>query len=281
MKSPMLSPARPPKASIPDSVWYELQFTPAEGLERHGIPIPNLPPDEVQIRFTGRTSRQNLEQAFSFYLHLSSQCRLQDMESPKVLDFGGGWGRISRFFLRDTECNRITVADCLSDSIYWLRETNNPCNIVKNDPFPPIAGLGTDFDVIYAFSVFSHLSEKYQNAWFDYLISCLRPGGYLVITTRGHQFIETLKCFHSQRLVNGLTTQLPKPDEISARYAAGEFQFYPTGGGGELEPAFYGETFIPRAYFEKKYGSQIVSFSEDVQYVDQAVLVLQKPFDGR
>ena len=242
----MPSPVHPPKPSIPDLLWYQLQFTPAEGLKRHGIPIPNLPPDEVQLRFTGRTSHQNLQQAFSFYLHLRSICHLQEMEIPKILDFGGGWGRIARFFLRDTKPGRITVADCLSDSVHWLRQTNNPCNIIKNDPFPPVAGLDADFDVIYAFSVFSHLSEKYQNAWFDYLISCLRPGGYLVVTTRGNQFIETLKGLHSQHVVNGLTTKLPMPDEISARHAAGEFQFYPTGGGGELEPSFYGETFIPR-----------------------------------
>jgi hypothetical protein len=281
MNSSTPSPSLPAKASIPDSLWYQLQFTPAEGLKRFGIPIPSLPPDDVQMGYTGRTGHINLQQAFSFYLYLSSVCHLQDMDSPKILDFGGGWGRIARFFLRDTKCDRITVADCLSDSVHWLRQTNNPCRIVKNDPFPPIVGLGADFDVIYAFSVFSHLSEEYQNAWFDYLLSCLRPGGYLVVTTRGHQFIEILKSYHSQHLVNRLTTNLPMPEVLSARYAAGEFQFYSTGGTAcELQSAFYGEAIIPRAYFQKKYGPQIVDFTENVPYVDQAVLVLQKPLLG-
>jgi hypothetical protein len=215
-------------------------------------------------------------QAFSFYQYIRSVCQFNRINSPKVLDFGGGWGRIARLFLRDTKPELITIADCLSDSIHWLRVTNNPCNVIKNDPFPPITGLDTPYDVIYAFSVFSHLSEKYLNAWVDYLINCLRPGARLVITTRGHHFIDHLKRCHSEGVVHDLARHLPNPEELSARYAAGEFQFYPTGGGGELHSDFYGETFIPRAYFEKKYHSQLVSFSEDVENVDQAVVVLCK-----
>jgi SAM-dependent methyltransferase len=277
-----MTPASPSSAqqrgaSIPDEVWFQLQFKPEEGRERYGIPIPNLPPDDVQQRFTGASGQRNLQQAFSFYLYIRSICRLRDIPSPKILDFGGGWGRIARFFLRDTEPGRITVADCLSDSLHWLRETNNPCNVIKNDPFPPIIGLEDDFDVAYAYSVFSHLSEKYQNAWFDYLMACLRPGGHLVITTRGHQFLDILKHLHSGKVVNSLTTDLPKPEEIEARYNAGEFQFYPTGGGGELAAEFYGEAFIPLVCFARKYGSRIVAFSEAVEHVDQAVLVLRKP----
>jgi len=110
----------------------------------------------------------------------------------------------------------------------------------------------------------------------DYLITCLRPGGHLVITTRGHQFIDGLKRRHSEGIVDDLTKNLPNPEEVSARYAKGEFQFYPTGGGGELDSDFYGETLIPRVYFEKKYGSQLVNFTEDVENVDQAVVALRK-----
>ena len=276
LRSKILRAFRWPMPPIADGIWYELQFKPAEALKYYGIPVPGLPPDDVQIRFTGRTSQDNLKQAFSFYQYVCRVCQLNKINSPKVLDFGGGWGRIARLFLRDTKPELITVADCLSDSIKWLRMTSNPCNIIKNDPFPPIVGLDAGYDVIYAFSVFSHLSENYLNAWVDYLITYLRPGARLVITTRGHHFIDSLKRRHSEGIVDDLTKTLPNPEEVSARYAKGEFQFYPTGGGGELHSDFYGETLIPRTYFEKKYGSQLVSFTEDVENVDQAVVVLRK-----
>jgi hypothetical protein len=265
-----------PRPPIPDDTWYDLQFEPATTRKYYGVPLPDLPPDDVQLRFTGRTTADNLKQAFSFYLYIRSACPRSNTSSAKVLDFGGGWGRIARCFLRDLPPQQVFIADCLSDSLHWLRATKNPCVIIQNDPLPPIAGLGTDFDLIYAFSVFSHLSEEYANAWINYLMSCLHPGGSLVITTRGHQFIEALKGMHRDGADNYLTQKLPRPQEIEARYAKGEFQFYPTGGGGELASGFYGETFIPRTCFEKKYGAQLVRFTEEAKDVDQAVVVLQR-----
>ena len=206
------------KPDIADDIWYQLQFKPKEAFKFYGIPVPNLPPDEVQVRFTGRMSHDNMRQAFSFYQYVRRVTQLGKVGSPKILDFGGGWGRIARLFLRDTSPERISIADCLGDSIHWLQATNNPCNIIKNETFPPISGLGDDFDLIYAFSVFSHLSESYQNAWVDYLMNRLRPGGYLVFTTRGHQFLEYMKGLHDAGIINDLTKRLPDPKELSERY---------------------------------------------------------------
>jgi SAM-dependent methyltransferase len=262
-----------PRPRIPDHTWYDLQFRPADSLKYYGIPVPGLPPDDVQRRFTARTAHENLKQAFSFYLHVCLASRLHEINLPRILDFGGGWGRIARFFLRDTKPELISISDCLSDSIYWLRATNNPCNIIKNEPLPPIAGQHVDFDLIYAFSVFSHLSEEYLRAWIDYLLGCLRPGGYFVFTTRGTQFIDQLE---HQRVASHLAKMLPNPQEVRSRHMKGELQFYPTGGGGELTSEFYGEAFIPRKYIEDHYGAELVAFTEDVAHVDQAVVVLRR-----
>ena len=89
---------RRPSPLIPDGIWYELQFKPLNALKYCGIQVPGLPPDDVQIRFTGRTGQDNLKQAFSFYQYICSARQLNKINSPKILDFGGGWGRIARFF---------------------------------------------------------------------------------------------------------------------------------------------------------------------------------------
>jgi hypothetical protein len=265
-----------PKPSIADHIWYELQFRPADALKYYGIQIPSLPPDEVQRRFTARTGHENLKQAFSFYQYVCSTCNLNQNNLPRILDFGGGWGRIARFFLRNTQPELISITDCLSDSIHWLHETNNPCNIIKNEPLPPVDDFDAKFDVIYAFSVFSHLSEEYQNAWIDYLIDCLCPGGHLVFTTRGERFIDDLERLHRERVVSCLVDKLPHPEEVRKRHMKGELQFYSTGGGGELTSDFYGEAIIPRRYIENKYGAELIDFTEDVEDVDQAVVVLRR-----
>jgi hypothetical protein len=277
----MVPPAWRRLWGIDDETWFDLQLRPADARRKYGIPLPELPPDEVQLAFTARAGYVNLQQAFSFYRYVRSVCRLG--RRPTILDLGAGWGRIARFFLRDTKPQRIVVVDCMSEAIRWLHATRNPCRIIANEAMPPIAGLDTSFDLIYAFSVFSHLSEPALHAWITYLFEALRAPGYLVFTTRGFQFIDQLEELHRDggSAHARLRESLPLPPELRARHERGEFQFYPIGGAGELTPDFYGETFIPRSYLERHYGSALVDFREDVPHVDQSVVVLKKDRPGR
>jgi hypothetical protein len=101
---------------IDDQTWFELQFNPEETRAKYHIPMPDLPPDEVQLGFTARTGRVNLQQAFDFYQYVVSKCELRTKRQPRILDFGGGWGRISRFFLRDTWYLRQEAINSSSNS---------------------------------------------------------------------------------------------------------------------------------------------------------------------
>ena len=271
---------------IKDDEWFELQFWPEEALKKYGVMLPMLPSDEIQIGFTGLCGRVNLQQAFSFYRYVCSVCQINDIREPRILDFGGGWGRVSRFFLRDTKPECIFIAETREYAIECLRATGDRCHVIHNQPRPPILGLTGLFDLVYAYSVFSHLSEEYLHAWINYLLGVLRPGGYLVFTTRGQCFINHLEHLHRvknkpnemlQEHVRRLREELPLPEEVRRRYLNGEFQFYPIGGSGELTTDFFGETFIPIRYIEQNFGSFFVDFNESIPNVDQSVVVLQKP----
>lgn len=264
-------------AQLSDDAWFDLQFDPDAARAQYGLALPSFPPDDVQLRFTGLTARDNLLQARSFYEYAAARSQLRQVPDPRILDFGGGWGRVSRFFLRDAPPRRITVADCLTDSIHWLRETHNPCDIRKNKALPPIRGLGRGFHLIYAYSVFSHLSPEAARAWLDYLISLLRPEGWLVITTMAGAFLDHLAGQGRGALLSEYGGLLPSPEVMRARYEQGEVQFYPTGGGGELASSFYGIALLPRRYFLENYGGILVDFTEDVPRVNQAVVALRKP----
>jgi 2-polyprenyl-3-methyl-5-hydroxy-6-metoxy-1,4-benzoquinol methylase len=52
-----------------------------------------------------------------------------------------------------------------------------------NQLHPPLAYPGHAFDLVYAFSVFTHLPESLQFSWMGELSRVLRPAGYLVIST--------------------------------------------------------------------------------------------------
>jgi hypothetical protein len=264
---------------------FELQFDPKLALEKYRIALPSLPSDDVQVGFTGLSGRQNLRQAFSFYRYVRSACSLAETSRPHVLDFGGGWGRVSRFFLRDTIPERVYVAETRDYAIACLRDTGACYSIIHNQPRPPILGLPEKLDLVFAYSVFSHLSEEYFRDWTNYLLSILRPGGYLAFTSRGQFFIRHLEHLHKstdkphamlEEHIRRLREQMPEPDEIRRRYLDGEFQFYPIGGSEELTPNFFGEAFIPKGYVEQHFPGLLVDFSEDVPSVDQSVMILRK-----
>jgi 2-polyprenyl-3-methyl-5-hydroxy-6-metoxy-1,4-benzoquinol methylase len=277
------------RTKIDDAEWFELQFDPARAKAQFGIALPGFPDEPTQISFTGMAGRPNLQQAFSFYSYARDVSGLDRLSEPRIMDFGAGWGRIARFFLRDTAPQNIVTADTMRLAITCLKDTGGPFQIVHNPPAPPIPKFQQTFDLIYSYSVFSHLSEKFTRLWLDYLLTLLQPGGRLVFTTRGAHFINDLEHIRSQseEFVNSqkggvaeylqfIRKHFPDPALVRERRASGAFQFFLIGGHHELVEDCTGETVIPKAYFEKHYSSYLASFREDVPNVDQSVVVLSK-----
>ena len=52
-----------------------------------------------------------------------------------------------------------------------------------NPLHPPLVYPGEAFDLVYAFSVFTHLPESIQFSWMRELSRVLKAGGYLAIST--------------------------------------------------------------------------------------------------
>ena len=205
------------------------------------------------------------------------------------MDFGAGWGRIARFFLREARPQDIVAVDTMSFAIECLRKTGAAFQIVHNPPAPPIPGFQQTFHLIYSYSVFSHLSEPYSRAWLDYLLTLLRPGGHLVLTTLGEDFITDLATIKAQSddYINsqkqpGVAEYLRQlrnfPDTLVMRdrFRAGEFHFFHVENSMHIDDCT-GETLIPKSWFETHYDSYFVSFEEDAADFRQSVVVLKKP----
>lgn len=100
--------------------------------------------------------------------------------SERILDFGCGCGRLARHIpaisqatLYGCDYNRQLVSWCAS---------NLPGIFQRNQLKPPLRYDDAFFDVIYLYSVFTHLREDTQKAWLLELHRVLKPGGYLVIS---------------------------------------------------------------------------------------------------
>lgn len=268
---------------ISDHEWFEANLNPRLYREiyraRLGFDLPDMPPDEIQWRFTGRSGRENLQQAFDFYKFVLANLPKHSMDEYSLLDFGGGWGRILRLFLREFKPERLILVDCLSDAVEQARSLNYPFNIIHSRVNPPLPLEKSSIGGCYAFSVFSHLSESACNNWLRHFADLLVPGGKLIITTRGESHINYLEASLKTDSPNQLLDFLPAPEIIRNEYERGVFQFYPVGGGGELSKDFYGESWIPRQWLEERHvslGFSACEFHREFKAVDQCVFVLTK-----
>jgi SAM-dependent methyltransferase len=111
-----------------------------------------------------------------------------------VLEWGCGPGRLIRHVkdLLPGKEVRLTGSDYNPESIAWCRQNLPGIRFVENGLNPPLAFPDASFDVIYSFSVVTHLSETVQLAWMKELRRVLKPGGLLICTTHGDEYRHLL-----------------------------------------------------------------------------------------
>jgi SAM-dependent methyltransferase len=72
----------------------------------------------------------------------------------------------------------------------WCRRNIDFAEFRTNDLAPPLAFEDEQFDLVYSFSVFTHLTGDLQQAWLVELHRVLKPGGYLFVTLHGENFLQ-------------------------------------------------------------------------------------------
>jgi SAM-dependent methyltransferase len=149
------------------------------------------PPLELANRVCCLDGRRDPFEAYE-QLGAETKCALIRMlpqgwsfDGKRVLDFGCGAGRTLRQFLVEAGSGEFWGADIDAPSIAWLERTlRPPLRVVCNRADPP---LGLDygaFDLIWALSVFTHLTDS-SLAWLLELHKLLKPDGFLIATYMG------------------------------------------------------------------------------------------------
>ena len=108
-----------------------------------------------------------------------------------VLDFGCGCGRVLRHLHRYTSVH-LHGSDINRSAITWCDENLDFAEFGTNRLAPPTRYRPGSFGLIYAFSVFSHLTEPLQSAWIREMHRILKTGGYLLMTVHGDYYLEEI-----------------------------------------------------------------------------------------
>lgn len=112
-----------------------------------------------------------------------------DWTGKRVLDFGCGSGRVARHLLGTGA--ELSGCDIHRESIAWLTEHLPGLRAFANDYAPPLPVADHAFDLVYATSVFTHISEHWA-AWLLEVHRVLAPGGVFVSSWLGAPMYEAL-----------------------------------------------------------------------------------------
>jgi SAM-dependent methyltransferase len=121
--------------------------------------------------------------------YLGELIRQYSVPCPVVLEWGCGPVRILRH-LRGVlpEGSELHGCDYNPATVDWCRKTFPQLHVILNHLEPPVDLPDSLFDVIYALSVFTHLSEPMHIAWKNELVRLLKPGGILIVTLHGDRY---------------------------------------------------------------------------------------------
>lgn len=115
--------------------------------------------------------------------------RIKMGDFKSVLDFGCGCGRIIRHWKKYKKI-KIIGLDYNPAFLDFCRKSFPFAKFGKNEFDSPLNCEDSNFDFIYAISVFTHLPEDLQTFWIKELKRVLKPGGYIYFTTHGKSRID-------------------------------------------------------------------------------------------
>jgi SAM-dependent methyltransferase len=154
--------------------------------------LPKMADEAVQRGWTGASGVRLLQQSIDFVRVATfgfAEINKRGLENTRILDFGCGYGRLARLFYYFVDEEMFYGVDPMDKSLEICFNDGLTKNFYQSDYLPtslPFENL--KFDLIYAFSVFTHLSERATYSALQTLKNYLTHDGVLLITLRPPEY---------------------------------------------------------------------------------------------
>lgn len=134
----------------------------------------------------------NAQETFTF-LNMYFGLLGKDLASFRtVLDYGSGFGRLTRYFVALFGADNVIACDTSTRAVDFVTATLGCIGTYAQPPFNRIE-FPKKAELIFAGSLFTHISLAGWREVLDLFAQSLSPGGYVVMTTAGEHVVRDLQ----------------------------------------------------------------------------------------
>lgn len=234
--------------------------------------LPQMPSADIQRSWTGSADHMLMEQSLAFLKTIISAYHAlacKPMKLSNVLDFGCGWGRMIRLLYKYVPSDCIYGVDPWPTSIEICKKTNVRAHLYISEYVPRSLPTPKNlkFDFIFAFSVFTHLSEKVTKICAETLRNYLTDNGIIVMTIRPEEYWSYI--------LNNVKSHLNEKDimQLLADHEQKGFAFYPHKREEMEGEVTYGETSMTLDFISNNFAGLHIAGVE-INKVDNLQLIV-------
>jgi ubiquinone/menaquinone biosynthesis C-methylase UbiE len=276
--------------TLSDEAWLELLKRSIAEQTIEGVQFPGFPDEATQVLFTSTKWEAALDEAYLFYkiVKNASQAFAKPLgRDTRYLDFGIGWARITRMFLKDVSPANICGVDVTPEILSVCKALMPVGEYKLCQPRGRLDYDDESFDLVTAYSVFSHLSPENGTHWLRELKRVVRRGGLIVLTTLPSSFVAL--CLDvannpessdwAKMLAKSVTNSYPDWKCRLPQFPKDELLYLPSGGGFDSMGADdYGWAMVQESYARKEWTEwfEIVEFRDDPRALAQAYMTLRR-----
>jgi hypothetical protein len=165
--------------------------------------FPKMPAEQFQRNWVGSSGISLLQQSIAFVRACVREYETRSgwkIDDAAILDYGVGWGRLLRLFNKYVPDDRLFGVDAWEPVLKVAKSLGVRGQLAQVASIPEQLPFNLKFDLIFAFSIFTHLSPRSASAVAKVCADSLSADGLIVFTIRP---VSAFDPVHQPEIVTG------------------------------------------------------------------------------